>query len=391
MSTYRRIPTIVLVIAILVGFPGILLSMTTIHVDPIHGDDTFLGDALHPLKSISGALDRLDNPLDKSVTIRLTPGTYTSTGGKNMPQNSLHLFHHMRPNLKVTITGISNDAGEPPILAWEGAHMIIAREGEWRLENIQIGMGSKRQRRGVMVLGPALVTLKNISFKTRSLSDAAIYAQRGGKVLLQGSILINEDLHDEAEEETFAGIIAEDHGLVKFDQKKDALLSMGNGSLSASYYGVIRLGCETARITSWGDQSNTLAVNNSGRIDLHGTETHICAKKMKNTPIGLEHDGHILGEGAHIIIEGENDNAIVLQKASTLTCNDIELKGHFSNSIVAMSGSMFVGRFISDVTGIRSSTGASINIDKVTGLIHGPVTANTTGTISLPDENIVSR
>jgi hypothetical protein len=309
----------------------------------------------------------------------------------NMPSNSLYLFHRMQPNRKVVIIGRKSPKGELPILAWEGAHMIEAADGQWWLENLQIGTATRRQRRGVMVTGPALVTLKDMSFRMRSLSDAAIYAQRGGKVALAGAISINEDLHDKAGEETFAGIIAEDHGLVRFVQPKGSSLSMGNGSLSASYYGVIRLGCETARITSWGGQSNTLAVNNSGRIDLHGTKTRLCAKVKTNTPIGLEHDGHILAEGAHIIIEGSNSNAIVLQKASTLTCNDVELKGQFGHAIHAMSGSMFVGRFIGDVTGIRASTGASINIDKVTGSILGPAIANTTGTISLPDKNIVSQ
>ena len=64
-----------------------------------------------------------------------------------------------------------------------------------------------------------------------------------------------------------------------------------NGSLSAGEYGLIGLGCETARITSWGRQSNCLAVNDSGRVDLHGTETTLCAKVAENTPIGPEHDG----------------------------------------------------------------------------------------------------
>lgn len=388
---YQNILITIIIITGVVSPPAKSFSMTTIHVDPVRGDDSSGGDRQHPLKSISGALARLPDPLPDSVTIQLAPGLYESTGGKNMPSNSLHLFHRMRPNRKVILMGKKSPKGDLPILAWEGAHMIDAREGEWWLENIQIGTGTKRQRRGVMVTGPALVTLKNVSFRTRSFSDAAIYAQRGGKVALRGSILINENLHDQAEEETFAGIIAEDHGLVRFVEPKGSSLSMGNGSLSASYYGVIRLGCETARITSWGGQSNTLAVNNSGRIDLHGTTTRLCAKVKSNTPIGLEHDGHILAEGAHIIIAGKNDNAIVLQKASTLTCNDIELTGQFGHSIRAMSGSMFVGRFISNITGVRSSTGASVNIDKVTGSILGPVIANTTGTISLPDKNVVSQ
>jgi hypothetical protein len=151
--------------------------------------------------------------------------------------------------------------------------MVDVREGVWWLENTQIGTGTKRQRRGVMVAGPGCVTLKNVTFRTRSLSDAAIYAQRGGLVELRGAIKLNEHLHERAEEETFAGIIATDHGIVRFAERDGASLEIGNGSLSASYYGVIGLGCKTARITSWGEQSNCLAVNNSGRIDLHNTTT----------------------------------------------------------------------------------------------------------------------
>jgi hypothetical protein len=212
-------------------------------------------------------------------------------------------------------------------------------------------------------------------------------------VSLRGAIRLNEHLHDKADPETFAGIIAEDHGLVRFVERDGASLEIGNGSLSASYYGVIRLGCEYARITSWGEQSNNLAINNGGRIDLHGTTTLLSAKRSQNTPIGLEHDGHILAEGARIIIEGENDRAIVLQKASTLTCNDIELRGTFKTSLAAMSGSMFVGRFIGDVSHISANTGASINIEELkhSGQLRGPVAATRGAVISLPDRTIFSK
>ncbi len=178
-------------------------------------------------------------------------------------------------------------------------------------------------------------------------------------------LYINEQLHNKAENESFSGIIAEDHGLVMFAETQGASLDMGNGSLSASYYGVIRLGCETAKITSWGEQSNNLAINNGGRIDLHGTTTTLCARQKANTPIGLEHDGHILAEGAHIIIQGDNENAIVIQKSSTLTCNDIELRGTFKTAISAMSGSMFVGSFLGDIPGLSASTSATINIEEM--------------------------
>jgi hypothetical protein len=278
-----------------------------------------------------------------------------------------------------------------PKLSWEGGTaMVDAREGDWWLENIQVGTGTKRQGRGVMVAGPGCVTLKNVTFRTHSHSDAAIYAHRGGLVQLVGAIKLNEHLHDRAEEGTFAGIVATDHGVVRFIEREGASLEIGNGTLSASYYGVIRLGCKTARITSWGEQSNCLAVNNSGRIDLHNTTTRLCARQRRNTPIGLEHDGHILAEGAQITIEGTNDNAIVLQKASTLTCNDIEIRGACPNTLVASSGSMFAGRFLTDVAGLHATTSATINIEAVQGRIVGPVTATRGGVISLPDGKVVS-
>jgi len=270
--------------------------------------------------------------------------------------------------------------------------MVDVREGHWWLEQIQIGSGSTRQRRGVVVTGPGQATLKNVAFHTRSVSDAAILAQRGGKVLLRGAIGINEHLHDKAEAETFAGIVAEDHGSIQFAERDGASLDIGNGSLSASYYGVIRLGCETARITSWAEQSNNLAVNNSGRIDLHGTATRLCARQPQNTPIGLEHDGHILAEGSHIVIEGENSTAIVLQKASTLTCNDIELRGTFKTGVSAMSGSMFVGRFIGDVPGLSADTCASINVEEMkNGGKIGTVSATRGAVVVLPDRTVTAR
>jgi hypothetical protein len=271
--------------------------------------------------------------------------------------------------------------------------MIRATGGDWWFENVRIGSFSVHQGTGVEVTGTAAhVMLKNVVFRIRSESGPAIYARRGGKVSLGGSILINEHVHDRGEDRSFAGIIADDHGSVKFEEQKGASLNMGNGSLSASYYGVIRLGCETARITSWGAQSNNLAINNGGRIDLHGTTTTLCARQRRNTPIGLEHDGHILAEGAHIIIEGENDAAIVLQKASTLTCNDIDLRGTFKRAISAMSGSMFVGGFRGDTPGVEADTGASIHIVEMKnqGRI-GPVSATRGAVISLPDRTVLSR
>ena len=345
-----------------------------------------------PCRSLSDAIARLPELLTHTVTIHLAAGNYSTTGAASMPPDRLELMRRMRPGVSVRIIGERGADGAVPHFAWEGGTaMVLATEGEWWIENVQIGTGTLRQRRGVMVTGPAQVTLKDVTFRTRSQSDAAIFADRGGMVLLRGAIRINEHLHDSAPEESFAGIIAIDHGTVRFAESDGASLDLGNGSLSASYYGCIGLGCKTARITSWGEQTNNLAINNGGRIDLHNTTTTLVARQKRNTPIGLEHDGHILAEGARIIIEGENDAAIALQKASTLTCNDIELRGKFGKSLWASSGSMFVGRFRSDINDLSADTSAHINVEALDGKIRGEVTATRCSTIALPDRNVVGK
>jgi hypothetical protein len=360
------------------------------YVDAKRGNDEWPGTKESPTQTISAAVAALPDPLAYSVTIEVAGGRYETVPAHLMPTYSLELMRRMRPGVMVKIVGKLDAEGRPPTLAWDGnTTMIDAREGDWWLENLWIGTDSTRQRRGIMVTGPAHVTLKDVTFRTRSISDAGIYAHRGGQVSLRGAIKLNEHLHEDAPEESFCGIIATDHGLVRFRERDGASLELGNGSLSASYYGVIRLGCETARITSWGEQSNNLAINNGGRIDLHNTTVRLCAKRKRNTPIGLEHDGHILGEDAHVIIEGENSMAIALQKASTFTCNDIELRGKFDYCLWASSGSMFVGRFLTDVGRIEATTGATINIEKIDGQLIGPVIAKHAARISLPDRDVL--
>jgi len=363
----------------------------TLLVNGATGSDTAPGDRQRPLQSISAAIALLPDPLRHSVTVEWMGGDYATTGGRDMATNRLELMRRMRPGVRVTILGRPDQTGKLPILSWqEGEAMVDVREGDWWLENVQVGTGTTRQRRGLQVSGPGQLTLKNVTIRTCSFSDAGIYAHRGGTVLLRGAIRLNEHLHDRADRETFAGIIATDHGLVRFAEQKGASLDLGNGSLSASYYGVIRLGCETARITSWGEQNNCLAVNNSGRIDLHDSAVRLCARLKQNTPIGLEHDGHILAEGAHILIEGTNDHAILLQKASTLTGNAIELRGNFPHALAAYSGSMFVGRFLTDIAALQATTGASINVENVRGKITGAVTAAHGGIVCLPDRTVRS-
>lgn len=354
-------------------------------VDPQVGSDENPGTETRPLRTISAALARLPDPLAHSLTIHLAGGSYATTGGHNMAPTRLELMCRMRPGVAVRIVGAA-----AATLAWEGDTALVdAREGDWWLENLQIGTFTTRQRRGVQVAGPAHLTLKNVTFRLRSLSDAGIYAHRGGQVSLRGHIALNGQLHDQADQETFCGIIAEDHAVVRFREHAGATLDMGNGSLSASYYGVIRLGCETARITSWNEQSNNLAINNSGRIDLHDTTVTLAARQRRNTPIGLEHDGHILGEGARLIIVSDNNMAIALQKASTFTCNHIELRGKYDHCLWASSGSMFVGRFKGDVGRLEATTGATLNVEEIDGRLLGPAVARHAGRVSLPDRDVL--
>lgn len=355
----------------------------TIWVHATEGKDNHAGTERRPLRTLAAALALLPEPLARDVTIEFV-GTHERTGGRD--EAVLELAHRMRPGVEVRFVGRRDANDEVPVLDWRrGRSMVDAREGTWRIENVRVGTGSTEQRRGVVVEGPAHVTLKDVTFRLRSNSDAGIRAHRGGLVSLRGTIRLNEDLHDEASDESFCGIVATDHGQVRFVERQGATLDLGNGSLSASYYGCIRLGCEWARITSWGRQSNNLAVNNGGRIDLHETTTTLCARVPENTPIGPEHDGHILAEDAHIRIEGKNDCAITLQKASTFTCNDIELAGEFRKSLWAMSGSMFVGAFLTDVNQLEAHTGAGVHIESIEGEVRGPVIVTSGGLISLPD------
>ena len=131
-------------------------------------------------------------------------------------------------------------------------------------------------------------------------------------------------------------------------------------------------------------------MNSSGRIDVLGTEVTLIAKDPRNTPIGLEHDGHVLAEDAVIHIRGENHSAIALQKASTFTCNDIDLEGTFGHALWASSGSMFAGCFLGDVSRLEASTGAQILVEKIGGKLTGSAEARTGGLVALPDRVVRS-
>ena len=72
-----------------------------------------------------------------------------------------------------------------------------------------------------------------------------------------------------------------------------------------------------------------------------------------------------------------------------MTCNAIELRGAFRTTLWVMSGSMFVGGFLTDITRVDAQTGASVHISKVDGEVKGPVLAKTGAVVSLPDGSVV--
>jgi hypothetical protein len=363
--------------------PGVPGEERVLHVDPARGREGAPGTERKPMRSISEALAQLEEPLTGDVRIRLAEGRYTSTGGVGMPGDSLQLDVRMRPGVRVRLEGPADGRA---VLAWTGERrMIEATAGSWILERLMIGTFESQQIRGVYAHGPVTVSLRDVRFELRSRSDAAVWAERGARVALTGDIRVNDlDWDDGPPEDGYSGLVATDCGVIEFEDGSRSTLLLGNGSLRTSYWGSIRLGCREALLTCH-TRSNVLSIGNSGRIDLRNTRTTLVASDPRNTPIGLEHDGHVLGEDAEIHILGDNHSAIALQKASTLTCNDIYLEGTFETALWATSGSMFVGRFKTDVGGLSARTGSTVNVEKIDGEVKGPVEVSGGGLISLPD------
>lgn len=366
-----------------------------IYVDGKRGSDRAAGSQNSPLKSLYAAIEHIPKEIDRTLTIHLAAGDYTTTGGQGMHAQCLELNRRMRLGAKVRIIGNTADFAKPATIGavtlnWQSQKsrfLIVATEGHWTLENIQLGTRKPGQRHGISVAGPALLELHNVRIHTIGQKGPGLRAQHNGRIFLYGNIELNEDLRNSSgSEESFCRIEAEYCGVVKFIQRKGATLTLGNGNLSASYYGVIELGCEEASITSWNYQSNPIAVNNSGRVDLHNTKTTLCARNPRNTPIGLEHDGHVLAEGARIIIDGKgNSNAIVLQKASSFFCNDVEIRGEVRHPLLAMSGSVLLVGIHGDLGEAWAHSGSTIIIEKCTGSLKGPLKETKSGRIVPPE------
>ncbi len=375
------------------AIPSIILAEPVqYYVEPVHGNDGNAGSMDSPLKTLTAALEKLPAEIDGEVLIHLSPGEYKEGGEKK--QAALELKRRMHGNGQVRIIGETagyqkNADPEMVLLDWTvpGKFLLEVNEGRWSLENVQIGSRQAGQGKGICVTGPGLLELHKVRIHTSGEKGAGLRAEHGGRIELFGTIELNEDLMESGgNENNFCRIEAEYGGVVRFMQREGARLVLGNGNLSAAYYGVIELGCEEARISSWNYQSNPIAINNSGRIDLHNTTTRLCAHNPRNTPIGLEHDGHVLAEGAKIIIEGkENANAIVLQKASTFFCNDVAIEGSVKNMLQAMSGSFLLAGIQGDLGRTEAYTGATIIVESCTGRLAGPFQESRGGRIILPD------
>jgi hypothetical protein len=345
----------------------LFLTCATLHAAdelPVDGDKS---------GTLQAVIAKLPPRIERDMTIRVTGSIAPAGEGA-----TLELSRPMREGVRVRIVG----DGGTSILNWTAGDepLVSVTQGRWSLQNVQIGSRQKGQRRGVRVIGPAVVELHDVRIRTASQSAPGLHATRGGLAELFGKIELNEDLHDKAEGETFAGVEADYGGVVRFRQREKASLSIGNGSLSASHYGIIELGCAEARVTSWHEQANAIAVNNSGRVDFHSTKATLAARNPRNTTIGLEHDGHVLAEGAAITLRGfDNGNAIVLQKASTLFCNDVTFAGSFRTPLSAMSGSTLLIGVNGELAGGEVLTGARIILEKCTGKLAPPISAGSQG------------
>jgi hypothetical protein len=363
-----------------------MASSKELYVDPINGNDKASGVLCAPVLTLQGALDKLPAQVNDDCTVYLVGGVYPQSGGQI---DLLELNRPMRENVIVRIVS----QGAPVTLNWPapGKPMITVTQGHWSLENVQVGSRQKDQPEGIRVTGPAVLDLHTVRVHTGGKRSPGLRATRGGMINLYGTIELNEDLHEDCGTgDTFCRIEADYSGVVRFQERENASLSIGNGSLCSGCYGVIELGCSTARITSWHYQANVIAVNNSGRVDFHSTKALLTARNPRNTPIGLEDDGHVLAEGAPITIQGcDNSNAIVLQKASAFFCNDVTLLGTFKSALLSMSGSTMLVGIIGDLNGGDVTTGARIILEKCTGNLTSPINVGNEGVLVLP-ENITS-
>jgi hypothetical protein len=88
----------------------------------------------------------------------------------------------------------------------------------------------------------------------------------------------------------------------------------------------------------------------------------------------------VLAEGAPITIVGhDNENAIVLQKASTFFCNDVSFEGTFHSALSVMSDSTMLIGVVGDLNGGEVLTGGRIILEKCTGKLTRPIEERSRG------------
>lgn len=391
--------TLWMVVAALPPFPT---SADDYYVDPIAGSDAGVGTVASPYRTVSAVLAKLPEVVTTRVNIHLAPGTYANTGGHATPSGTLVLDRKMRRASDFEDDVSVRFLGEGPgfqgkaapgqvILDWNSTPLVRVSAGVWHFEYLQIGNRSyANSQQGIEAYGTdSLVRLENVRIRTASESGAGILASRGAEVRLIGAVELNDDLHETVLPLSFCGIIADYHGAIRMIGS-DGSLSLGNGSLSASYYGTIELGGRWARITSWGQQSNCLAVNNSGRIDLHGTTTTLCARRASNALIGLEDDGNILAEGATIHLQtiAEVTGKVILQKSSRLYGGPIMVEGPQGAEFATMSGSTLVASAVGVIDKVSADTGSycylrcASNPTSVLQLRNGKVDIEVAGELS---------
>lgn len=375
------------------------LKASSIFVDSSEGTADGSGTKSSPYKSLRQAISCTPDALSTPMTICLAPGSYGSRQEGTAPEGTLYLRRRTLEGAEIRIVGMNQDFSKAAApgqvcLDWTcrgDEPLVRTSEGVWSFENIQLGSRKAGQVNGFSVEGPGLLKLKNVRIHLRSTDGAGIHAHRLGRVHLDGRIELNEDLHGGLgkEKDSWCAIRASDHGTVQFvGSRGGSLLSIGNGGLRANYYGVIRLGFQKAEITSWGSgQQHNLAIANSGRIDLHGTTTVLRTMNPQNTPIGFEDDGHLLGEGARLVLHTAGVNGILLMKASRFFCYDIEFRGRPKYAVHATSGSTFNGSFIGteDPGTIYAEKGSDAIIHGSEVELKGPFVAKSLGRICLPN------
>ena len=174
-----------------------------IYVDGTTGNDRNAGKINQPLKTITTAVKRLPITINRVVTIHIAAGNYKTTGGKKLVAEHLELNRPMLEKGRVRFVGNTVGFEKPAktgsvLLNWEAKSvdaLIVATQGHWTFENIQIGSRQSAQRGGITATGPAILELRDVRIHTIGLKGPGIYARYGGRIYLYGNIELNEDLY----------------------------------------------------------------------------------------------------------------------------------------------------------------------------------------------------